>query len=128
MLESIIDAVRREIVATSRDPFTVVVLAGLLVGALWYVSKTKHPRQNLWKAYLWFLGLFGGLTVLGFGAIAGAIQIAFPDADPRHGRILGRTLAPFFLLAILVPAFRLAQRRIRRPPPGGEDDETPRGR
>jgi hypothetical protein len=85
--------------------------AVLLGGTFWYVRRNKHPSLGAGRAFLIFVGVFGGVTLAALGAVAG-LCLNFMPEGAKVPVALGAILA----LAVVVPAWRLAIRLIQRPP------------
>jgi len=83
----------------------------ILVLALWYSTKVKHPTRTPLEAFLVFTGVFGGIML---GALFGVLGLAYA-ADLAKQSGVARVLWPLLLLAIAILAFRYARSRIKRP-------------
>lgn len=92
-------------------PFLHIILAVvILVVALPYVARIRHPSQHLLAAYLIFTSVFFVTAMILFslfGWIAARLDLAGYLSEPGPGLIL--------LMLVFVPAFALASWQARKP-------------
>jgi len=84
----------------------------ILGAALWYVQRRKHPGRGTWPALGIFLGLFGGITLGTWFLISLGGFLLGLDANQVPASALG----PLLVIAVALPAWRYAMKKIQRPP------------
>jgi hypothetical protein len=87
----------------------------LLTLAFWFANRNRHPARRPANAFFVFVGVFGGITLSAIGIVAFLWSEFMPeDTSMPHG--VGAILG----LAVVIPAWQLAMRLIRRAPSADE--------
>lgn len=89
----------------------VLVLAAFGIVAWFYVQRARHPDTRPVAAFLIFLTVFIAVAAGGYVTI-GIVLATLDDPTLIENPVVGLVL----LVAVLVPAFLVARRQIRRPP------------
>jgi putative flippase GtrA len=74
-------------------------------------DRNRHPERGLVNAFLIFVGVFGGIVLLAIAVVAVVLDQYLPDDSA-----IPRAIAPILAIAVVIPAWQLAMRMIRRPP------------
>ncbi|MFI5387291.1 MAG: hypothetical protein ACHQ50_14365 [Fimbriimonadales bacterium] len=97
------------------DPIDLMVDLGcwiaILVLALWYSTRAKHPTRTPLGAFLVFTGVFGGIML---GTLFRVLGLAYAAGLEKQSGV-ARVLLPMLVLAIAILAFLYARSRIGRP-------------
>ena len=87
------------------------VLAGFLVAIWFYVRWARHPETRQVAAFLIFLMVFFAIAAGGYVTV-GIVLTMLNDPTLVEDPLIGLVL----LIFVIVPAFMVARRQIRRPP------------
>lgn len=89
----------------------VIVVLILLLTAIPYVARIRHPGQRPFAAYLVFVSVFAVVSAVTFALLAAAANAL------GLGELLERSVpALVFLVLVFVPALLLARWQARKPP------------
>jgi hypothetical protein len=89
----------------------IVLFAGFLIAAFFYVRLAQHPRAHPLAAYLIFVIAFAIISFALFAAL-----IVLMNAFGRTALLSNSFTAAIFILVVFVPAFLVARWQLRKPP------------
>ena len=92
----------------------------IVLGALFvYVLRKKHPNRSLLLSYPKFLGIFFGVLIFTYILAKAVVDLLVPGKD------FGWLVGAFFMVAVLIPAWRWARSEIQDDPTSSEIENPP---
>jgi hypothetical protein len=82
----------------------------MLAAAFWYARRAKHPSRGTWNAFGIFVGVFGGIALTALLVLGGLWDRFMPEGTEVPWAVGG-----LIALAVIIPAWNLAVRLIKRP-------------